>query len=91
MHPHLVAKLVLAYSLGSVISGCASPGTTISLVQLTPSSVALEYTHSYSFELGETVKAAESYCNKYGRNAELVSNTRLNLDRSLATFRCVKY
>lgn len=83
-------RIFLSVGLMSVISGCASPGTTINLVQSTPSSVALEYTHSYSFELGETIKAGERFCNQYGKNAELVSNTRLNLDRSLATFRCVR-
>ena len=82
--------IFLCVGLISVISGCASPGTTIDLIQSTPSSVALEYTHSYSFEFGETIKAGEHYCNKYGKNAELVSNTQLNLDRSLAPFRCVR-
>ena len=33
---------------------------------------------------------AELYCNKYKKHAELVSNTQINLDRSIATFRCVK-
>jgi hypothetical protein len=71
--------------------GCAAPGETIELIQETPNTVALEYTHSYSFELGETIKRAERYCNRHSKSAELVSNTRLNLDRSLATFRCVRY
>ena len=73
------------------LAGCASPGETVHLIQATPSTVVLEYTHSYSFELGETIKAAESYCSQYQKHAELVSNTQLNLDRSLATFRCINY
>jgi hypothetical protein len=71
-------------------AGCAAPGATLDLVQATPASIAIEYTHSYSTELGESLKRAEAHCNRYGRNAEMVSNTRLNLDRSLATFRCIR-
>jgi len=73
-----------------VVGGCASPGETIDLIQSTPTSVALKYTHSYSFEFAEVLKMAELYCNKYKKHAELVSNTQINLDRSIATFRCVK-
>jgi hypothetical protein len=71
------------------VAGCAGPGDTIDVISSTPAAVALEYTHSYSFELGETVKAAERQCNTYGKHAVMVSNTRLNVDRALATFRCV--
>jgi len=83
------SRMLAVVLVSSSLMSCAAPGETIDLIQATQSTVALEYTHSYSFELGETIKAAEGYCNRYGRNAELVSNTRLNLDRSLATFRCV--
>jgi hypothetical protein len=72
-----------------LLAGCAGPGETIDVISSSPATVALEYTHSYSFELGETVKAAERHCNNYGRHAVMASNTRLNMDRSLATFRCV--
>jgi hypothetical protein len=78
-----------AIGLLTLVVGCAGPGETIDVISTSPASVALEYTHSYSFELGETVKAAERHCNKYRRHAVMASNTRLNIDRSLATFRCV--
>lgn len=52
------------------------------------STVAYEYTHSYSFELGETIKAAENECGQYGKHAEMVSNSRISMDRSVATIRC---
>ena len=89
MRGKLALKIAPIYLCGVLtLGGCASPGETIDLVQSTPTSVALEYTHSYSFELGETIKAAEHFCNKYSKHAEMVSNTRINFDRSLATFRC---
>jgi hypothetical protein len=71
------------------VAGCASPGSTISLVSASPAAVTLEYTHSYSFELGETIRAAEQQCGYHRRHAVLISNTRLDIDRSIATFRCV--
>ena len=43
----------------AALTGCAGPGETIDVISSSPATVALEYTHSYSFELGETVKAAE--------------------------------
>lgn len=73
-----------------ILNGCASPGSTIHLISANSATVALQYTHSYSFELGETIKAAERLCGRYGTHAEMVSNTRVNMDRSVATFRCVR-
>lgn len=72
-----------------ILMGCANPGETIRLISSNSATVALEYTHSYSFELGETIKVAERECSRYGRHAEMVSNNRVSMDRSVATFRCV--
>lgn len=83
------AATVLAFFAPISILACGGPGSTIDVVSANAASVALEYTHSYSSELGETVKAAERQCNLYRKHAVMVSNTRLNMDRSLATFRCV--
>ena len=80
---------ILLVSVVVPLIGCANPGETIDLISSNPASVAFQYTHSYSFELGETIKAAERACNQYGKHAEMVSNTQVNLDRSVATFRCV--
>ena len=49
-----------AIGLLTLVVGCAGPGEAIDVISTSPASVALEYTHSYSFELGETVKAAEA-------------------------------
>lgn len=73
-----------------LLSGCATPGSTIDLITANSSTVAYQYTHSYSFELGETIKAAEQACSQYGKHAEMVSNNRVNMDRSVATFRCTR-
>lgn len=59
------------------------------MVSSSPAAVSLEYTHSYSFELGETVRAAEALCGNYRKHAVMIGNTRVDLDRSIATFRCV--
>ena len=72
------------------LSACANPGSTIDVISSNEAGVALEYTHSYSFELGETIKRAEGACLPYGRHAIMVSNTRVDIDRSVATFRCVR-
>jgi hypothetical protein len=71
------------------LSACASPGDTVTMVSSSPVAATFEYSHSYSFELGETIKVAEKVCGYYKRHAVLVGNTQINLDRSIATFRCV--
>src|SRR5262245_23355317 len=59
-----------------LLSACASPGSTIDVISQNEATVALEYTHSYSFELGETIKRAERACVPYGKHAVMISNTK---------------
>lgn len=79
------------------LTGCADimgaamnvqPGQTITLVTASSSQVTLEYTHSYSWELGAAGRFADEQCQRFGKHAAFVSSVRENIDRSLATFRC---
>lgn len=76
-------------AMTALLGACAEPGSTIDVISSNQAAVSLEYTHSYSFELGETIKAAERACLAYGRHAVMASNTRVSIDRAVATFRCV--
>lgn len=77
-----------AFLLLILAAGCSGPGGTVDIVSSTPASVTLEYTHSYSTELPAAVRIAEAECNRFRRHAALMTNTRVSLDRSVATFRC---
>lgn len=66
------------------------PGSTIHLISETQTAVVLEYTHSYSEELPAAIKQAEARCQQWGKHARLSSNVQLNLDRSVATFDCLR-
>lgn len=83
-HRHILYVLALAVS-------CGPPGSTVSLISATSSAIVLEYTHVWPKELPAAIQIAEGRCQQYGRHARMNGQpTRLDADRSVVTFDCVK-
>jgi hypothetical protein len=81
-------KTFYTIALMSVISGCAAPKPV--MMQSSTQMVVYRYITSDSLGIGDSQKAAESYCKENGMRAELESIKTMNEYTSLATFRCVK-
>jgi hypothetical protein len=73
----------------ALLSGCA-PGYSLKTISETSSAIVIEYTHSVGGELQAAIRSAEAQCQQYGRHARMNGQpTRINMDRSVATFDCV--
>jgi hypothetical protein len=81
-------KTFYTIALMSVISGCAAPKPI--MMKSSTQMVVYRYIASDSLAIGESQKAAESFCKENGMRAELESITSMNIETDLATFRCVK-
>lgn len=67
-----------------------TPGYSIDTISQSAAAIVLEYTHSVGGELQAAIKTADSRCQQYGKHARMNGQpTRLNADRSVATFDCV--
>lgn len=91
-----ISKCVLIAICFSTLQGCdlvgplmgVKPGSTVDIISASQSEVTLEYTHDYDFELPAAGRIAEQQCNRFGKDAALVSTSVKDIDRSYATFRC---
>lgn len=71
------------------LAGC-TPGYSLKTISETSSAIVIEYTHSVGGELQAAVQTAQARCQQYGKNARMNGQpTRINMDRSVATFDCV--
>lgn len=93
-------KRLTVISVCLLLSGCATdfvgnmlghvPGDTIKVVSSSPQQITYAYTHSYidPSELPIASQRADDWCRSHAKRATLVQNTRVNMDRSTATFTC---
>jgi len=84
-------SLVVTVAASFLFVSCAT-GYSITVVSITPVAVVLEYTHSVNGELQAAIQEAERRCQQYGKHARMSASgpVRLNMDRSVVTFDCVK-
>lgn len=88
-----MSRTIMALSCAAAVAtlGSCTPGYSIDTISQTSSAVVLEYTHSVDGELQATIVEAERRCQQYGKHARLNGTPqRLNVDRSVATFDCVR-
>lgn len=79
------------FAIGLLLLGACAPGYSLTTISETSSAIVLEYTHSVNGELQEAIRTAQVRCQQYGKNARMNGQpTRLNADRSVATFDCVR-
>jgi hypothetical protein len=89
-------RALIGGTLLALLQGCdvigpmvgVTPGSTVSIITATQYEVTVEYTHDYDFELPAAGRIADQQCQRFGKNAALVSTTRKDIDRSYANFRC---
>ena len=71
-----------------VIQSCAV-GDTVHQVYANPVSVSYEYTHWYSGEKAFAMQKAEEHCNRFGKHAQIASESPSTVDRTSISFNCV--
>jgi hypothetical protein len=81
---------VIALSALAVLTGCVSAGGTVAQIYANEVSVSYEYTHWYSTEKPAAMRMADIHCQRYGKFAQVASETARTMDRTSITFNCVE-
>jgi hypothetical protein len=90
------AKHALVASLALCAPACSSPGAAagpdarIALVASSPNRVTVEYALAYDGAFRAANRLAQAECARHGRHADLVGTTWRDVDRIMATFRCMQ-
>lgn len=84
-----IDRLAKVIFMAVALSSCAT-GSTVHQTYANPVSISFEYTHWYSGEKPYAMQRAEEHCNRYGKHAQLASESTESLDRSSLSFNCVK-